>query len=81
MRGPKRVRRELFRFADNGNRMAEIIERLHGVDVDADALFAQQLNKLRIAAPALMPRHVERYDPLFTELGERLIDGRALLLI
>ncbi|MPM69107.1 hypothetical protein SDC9_116051 [bioreactor metagenome] len=81
VRRAKRVRREFFRVLDHRNRMTKVIERFHRVHVDAHAFFAQQLDEFRIAASPLVPRHIERDDPLLSKAVERLVDGRALLLV
>ena len=61
--------------------MAEIVQRLHRVDVDADAFLTQQLNKLGIAAAALVARHIKGHDALLSETFQRRIDGRLLLTL
>ena len=81
----KRVRRaerlggELFRVADDGHGVAQVVQRLHRVDVDGDAFFAQKLRELGVAAPALVAGHVERHNAHALEPLQRLVDGRAFL--
>ena len=44
--------------------MAEVVQRLHGVDVHAEALLAQELRQLGVAAAALVARHVKGHKAL-----------------
>ncbi|MPN34601.1 hypothetical protein SDC9_182095 [bioreactor metagenome] len=81
MRRAEGVRRKLLRMLDDRYGMAEIIQRLHRIDIDADTFFAQELNEFRVSASALMPRHVERHHALFSKLRKSVVDWRALLLI
>ena len=39
--GAKGLCRQFFCVSDDGNRMAQIIQWFHGIDIDADTLFAQ----------------------------------------
>ena len=64
---------------DDRDRVAEIVQRFHGVDVEADAFFAQKLYEFRVAAAALVARHIERDHALAAEFFQRLIDRRFLL--
>ena len=41
MTGTKGLCRQFFCIADDGNRMTQIVQGFHGIDIDADALFAQ----------------------------------------
>jgi hypothetical protein len=59
--------------------VAEIVKRLHRIYVKAYAALAQQLDKLGIAAPALVTGNVERHYPLFSESFKRLVHGRGTL--
>ena len=63
----KRIRRQFLRLLDYRNRMAEIIQRFHGIHIDSDAFFPQQFHQLRIPSASFMARHVKRYDPLLAE--------------
>ena len=54
--------------------MAEIIEGLHAVDVDADALLSQERRQLRVAAATLVPRHIKRDHTHAPEVLQRLVD-------
>ena len=76
---PKGVGRQFFRLLDDRDGVAQIVQRLHRVDVDADAPLPQQLDQLGVAAAALVARHIEGHHPLPAELFQRLIDGRPLL--
>ena len=71
---------QLLRFPNHGNRMAEIVQRLHAVDVHAHALLSQKSGQLRIAAAPLMTRHVKGNDPHLPEVFQRLVNGCAALI-
>lgn len=73
--GAKGVGSQLLGFPNDRNRMAQIIQRLHRVDIDADTALAQQLNQLRVAASSLVPGNIEGNDPHFFEVLQSLIDG------
>ena len=73
------LRRQLFRIPDDGHRMAQIVQRLHGIDIHAHAFFSQKSGQLGIAAPALVSGHIERNNPLFFKSFQRLINRRLLL--
>lgn len=60
--------------------MTEVIKGLHGVDVNADALLAEQSDKLRISSATLMSRDIKGNDALFAESFKRLVNGGAHLL-
>ena len=77
--GPEGVGGQFLRFLDDRNRMAQIVQRLHGIDVDADAAFPQQFHKLGVAAAALVARHIKRHHALPPELFQRLVDRRPFL--
>ena len=62
MRRAERIGGELFRVADDGDGVAQVVQRLHGIDVHAHALFAEQARKFGVAPPALVARHVEGHD-------------------
>ena len=79
MGGAKGVGSQLLGFSNDRNRMAQIIQRLHRVDIDADTALAQQLNQLRVAASSLVPGNIEGNDPHFFEVLQSLIDGRSIL--
>ena len=78
---PKGLRGQLFRLPDHGNGVAEVVQRLHGVDVHGNALFPEKLRQLRVAASALVAGHIEGNDAHLAESFERLINRRALLIV
>ena len=73
------VRGDFLRFADDGNGMAEVIQRFHGVHVRFHAALAQKGRQFRIAAPALVPRHVKRHHAHPPEILQRLVNRCARL--
>ena len=76
----ERIGGQLLGLADDRNRVAEIVQRLHAVDVHADALLAQKRGQLRVAAPALVARHVKGHDAHTAEVFQRFMDGCAALV-
>ena len=75
----KGLRRELLRIADDRDGMAEIVEHLHRVDIDVEALLPEEVPELRIAAAALVAWHVKRHEARALHALERLEDRRAVL--
>ena len=73
------VGRKVFRIADDGNGVAEVVQRLHGIYVHAHALFAEKVYKFGVAAPALVPGDVEGDHPHFAEFVQSLVNGGAFL--
>ena len=70
---------QFFRLADDRNRMAEIIQRLHAVDIDADALFSQKRRQFRISPSPLMTRYIKRDNAHITEALQCFINRCPLL--
>ena len=70
---PKRICCQLFRLIDHRDRMAEIVQRFHGIDIQTNTLFPQKRHQFRVAASALVPRHIKRNDTLLTEAFQCLI--------
>ena len=63
---------QLLGLPDDGDRVAEVVQGLHGVDVHGDALFPQQLGQLRVAPAPLMAGAVKGPPPaLLTFLQRR----------
>ena len=65
--GPEKLGGETLGVFDDGNRVAEVIERLHGIDVQFHAQLAEILGELGVHAPALVGRDVkvrQAVDPL-----------------
>ena len=75
----KGLRRELLRIADDRDGMTEIVEHLHRVDIDVEALLPEEVPELRIAAAALVARHVKGHEARTLHALERLEDRRAVL--
>jgi hypothetical protein len=77
MGGAKRLRSQLFRASDDGNRMTKVIHRFHGIDVKPDTLLSQQLYQLGISPSAFMTRHIKRNNAHFSKALKRLVDWRV----
>ena len=71
---------QLLCLPDDRDRVAEIVQRFHAVDVHAHALLAQKGRQLGVAPPALVAGHVEGHHPHLPELFQRLVDGCAALV-
>ena len=71
---------QLLRLTDDADRMAQVVQRLHGVDVHGHALFPEEFCQLGIAASAFMPGDIKRDDTHILKMFERLLDGRAGLV-
>ena len=76
----KCLRRKLFRLFDDGDRVAEIVQWLHGIDVERHGALAQKGGQLGIPAAVLMSRHVKRNDPLRRVGLQCFRDRRAVLI-
>ena len=75
----ERLGRELLRLLDDGNRMPEVVERFHGVDVHGESTLAKVFRQLRIAAPALVRGHVEVRKPVYALAVESVRQRRLAL--
>ena len=53
---------QLLSLLDDGNRVAQVVQGLHGIYIHAHALFSQKGGKLRRSLAPLMPGHVEGDD-------------------
>ena len=76
---PKSLGGQLLGLPDDGDRVAEVVQGLHGVDVHGDALFPQQLGQFRVAPAPLMAGDVKGHHPAFFKFLKRLINWGALL--
>ena len=81
MRRAERPRRQLLRLANHRYGMAKVVEHLHRIDVDGKALLAKKVHKLRVAASALVPRHVKRHDAPALEALQSFKNRRPVLRI
>ena len=72
-------RRQLLCLFDHRYRMAEIVQRFHGIHIQTDTFFTQKFHQFRIPPPSLMPGHIEGNDPSFLQFFQRLIDRRMHL--
>ena len=75
----KRLGRKILRFFDHRHGMTQIVQRLHGIHVNADALLAQQLDQFRIPPSVFVSRYVKGYHAVSAKPLQRLINGRPLL--
>lgn len=50
---PKGIGSQLLRLPDYGNGMTQVVQGLHAVYINADALFPQKFRQLRVAAARL----------------------------
>ena len=80
MGGAKGIGGQLLGLPDDRDRVAEINERLHAVDINSHALAAQELGELRVAAAMLVAGNVEGHHTHLAEAFEGLVDGRAVLV-
>ena len=71
---------EFLGFAYDAHRVAQVVQRLHGVDVHGHALLAEEAGQLGVAAAALVSGYVKRYNAHFFETFERLFDRRTGLI-
>ena len=76
----ERIGGQLLGFADDRNRVAKIVQRLHAVDIHADALLAQKGGQLRVAAAALVARHIKGHNAHPAEVFKRFMDRGAALV-
>ena len=74
------VRRQLLRFTDNGDWVAQVVQGLHAVDVQIDALLAQKGRQLRVAPAPLVAGDVKGDHPHLSEPLQGLVDGGAALI-
>ena len=76
----KSIGGQLFCLPDDRYRVAEVVQRLHAVDIHAHTLLAQKSGQLRIAAAPLVAGHIKRHHPHLPELLQRLVNrGTALV--
>ena len=59
--------RKFFGFLNDRGGMAEIVERLHRIDVQFDTLLSEKSDQFGIAASSLMSWDVKRHDPVLPE--------------
>ena len=69
----KRLCSKVFRLLDDRDRMTQVVEWFHGIHVKFYTLFTQQFHQLRVTAATFVTWHIERNDPVPSELYERLI--------
>ena len=74
------VRRQLLCLPDDGYRVAQVVQGLHAVHVQVDALFSQEGRQLRVAPAPLVAGHVEGHHPHEPEALQRLVDRGAVLI-
>ena len=59
----KSIGGQLFCLPDDRYRVAEVVQRLHAVDIHAHTLLAQKSGQLRIAAAPLVAGHIKKAPP------------------
>ena len=74
------IRGQLLRLPDHGNGMAQVVQGVHAVYVNADALFSQKGSQFRISPAPLMPGHIERDNAHLPERLKRLVYGGFALV-
>ena len=60
--------------------MAQIVQRLHTVDVQIDALFTEKSRHLRVAPAPLVTGNIKGDHPHLPKPLQRFIDGSAALV-
>ena len=80
VRRAERIGGQLFGLADNAGRVAQVVERLHRVDIHCHALLTEEFRQLRRTASALVAGYVERHNAHVFEVFERLHDWRTGLI-
>ena len=80
VRRAKGVGGQFLRFADDRDRVAEVVQRFHAVDVHPHALLAQKGRQFGVAAAVFVARHVKRHHPHAAEIFQRFMDRRAPLV-
>ena len=75
VRSAERVGCKLLGIVDDGDWVAEVIQRLHRVHIETYALLTKELYKLRVAASALMSGNIEGNHALLSESFQRFIYG------
>ena len=73
------VGRQILGLADDGDGMAEVVEGLHGIEVQTDAPVPEQGGEFGIAPAALVAGYVEGHDAALAQLLERVAEGGGLL--
>ena len=76
----KCLRREFFGVLDDGDRVAEIVQGLHGIDVERHGSFTEEFGQLGISAAMLMSGHIKRNDPL-RRVGLKCFRDRCAVLV
>ena len=80
MRRAKGIRRQLFRFSNDGDRMAQNVQRLNAVDIHADALLSQKFRQFRIAAAAFVAWHIKGNHAHLAKIFQCFMDWRTALV-
>ena len=79
MRCTKSICCKFFCFPDHWDRMAEIIQWFHWIDIQTYTFFSQKLCKFRISSSSFMSGHIKRNDSLSAKTFQCFINGRMLL--
>ena len=78
--GAEGVGGQLLGLANHRDGMAQVVQGLHAVDVDAHALLAQKLGELRVAPAPLVAGDVKGHHPHLAEGLEGLVNGGLTLV-
>ncbi|MPN37653.1 hypothetical protein SDC9_185173 [bioreactor metagenome] len=85
--GAKSGGSQFFRFLNDGNGMTEVVQRLHGINIQRKAAFPQEIRQFPIALASFVARYVKRHDshPLktkqsFVNRGSLLVHSLLLLV-
>ena len=70
----KSFRSQLLCLSDDRNRMAQIIQWFHTIDIHTDTLLSQKSCQFRIASPSFMSRHIKRYHSHFPKTFQSFIN-------
>ena len=78
--GFKSVGGKHFSLADHTDRMAEVVQTFHRIDIDGNAGLAQKSRELLVALAALVTRHIKRHDALTLEIFQRVQNRHTVLI-
>ena len=77
----ERICGQFLRPADHRHRMSQIVQRFHGIHIQADTFLSKKLCQFRIPPASFMSRHVEGHYPSSPEFFQRLVDRGGFLII
>ena len=80
IRRTERLGGQFLSLPDDRYRVAEVIQRLHAVDIHPNTLLTQKGSQLGVAAAALVPGHIKGDNAHFSERFQCLVDRRTALI-